>query len=50
METLQEALDKHVDFLEGVVQGKPGWGEPQGASVCLCITPCNCLQVLMTIS
>ncbi|CAM9220010.1 unnamed protein product, partial [Sphacelaria rigidula] len=25
-----EALDKHVDFLKGAVQGKTGWAEPQG--------------------
>lgn len=31
--SLQEALDKHVDLLKRVVQGKPGWGEPGGASV-----------------
>lgn len=26
----QEALDEHVEFLKGVVQGKPGWAESKG--------------------
>lgn len=27
---LQEALDAHVEFLKGVVQGKPGWADADG--------------------
>lgn len=32
VELLQEALDAHVEFLKGVVQGKTGWSDSKGTS------------------